>query len=479
MNRGPQVGGFDQGGFGGGDRGAFGGGFDRGSQGFGGNADGFRGGNFGGQAPSRSQLGSFLGMPSDGGMGAVSNSSRQSSNYSVNHGSVDGPRGGSASGTTVTGPQGNTVAHGSAEGARGGEVSGTGVKGADGGAAARGVAVGPDGGVAAGGVAKGPDGGAAARGVVKGPDGGVAAGSAVKGPDGGAAARGVAVGPDGGAVAGGAVRSPDGGAAARGVAVGPDGRVAAGGAVRGPDGGAAARGVVAGPYGAAGGFAYRTPSNIYGQAYGVRAGFAAGGLYSPGWYNDHPGAWAAAGVTAAAWTAASWGAMSNWCGYSTEPVYYNYGSNVVTEGDNVYVDNQDVGTSQEYYQQASDLATSGAQAATSDGENWLPLGVFVMTPADQNDTNMTIQLAVSKQGVIRGNFTDTKLNKTMLVQGSVDKETQRAAWTIGDNKDNVMETGVYNLTKDEAPALLHLGADKTQQWLLVRVKQDAQSQSSQ
>jgi iron complex outermembrane receptor protein len=29
----------------------------------------------------------------------------------------------------------------------------------------------------------------------------------------------------------------------------------------------------------------------------------------------------------------------------------------------------------------------------------------------------------------------------------VDKTTQRAAWTIGDNKNTVLETGVYNLTK--------------------------------
>jgi hypothetical protein len=60
----------------------------------------------------------------------------------------------------------------------------------------------------------------------------------------------------------------------------------------------------------------------------------------------------------------------------------------------------------------------------------------------------------------------------------VDKKTQRAAWTIGDNKDNVMETGFYNLTKDEAPMLVHFGKDKTEQWLLVRMGQDEQQQES-
>jgi hypothetical protein len=37
----------------------------------------------------------------------------------------------------------------------------------------------------------------------------------------------------------------------------------------------------------------------------------------------------------------------------------------------------------------------------------------------------------------------------------------------------VLDTGLYNLTKDEVPALLHYGKDRTEQWLLVRVKQNA------
>jgi len=40
----------------------------------------------------------------------------------------------------------------------------------------------------------------------------------------------------------------------------------------------------------------------------------------------------------------------------------------------------------------------------------------------------------------------------------------------------VIETGVYNLTKDEAPALIHFGKDRTEQWLLVRLNKDADQQ---
>jgi hypothetical protein len=232
-----------------------------------------------------------------------------------------------------------------------------------------------------------------------------------------------------------------------------------------------------GAQGAAAGFGYMSSSNRYGQAYGVRTGFTGYGLYTPAWYGAHPGVWAGAGATTAAWTAASWNAISGWFGTSAPPVDYNYGTNVVTQGDNVYVDGQDGGTTDQYYQQTADLANAGAQAPAAADPNWLPLGVFAMTQADRSNSNMIIQLAVDKQGIIRGNFTDTKTNKTQSVQGSIDKKTQRAAWTIGDKKDDVLETGLYNLTKDEVPALLHYGKDRTEQWLLVRVKQDDQQQT--
>jgi hypothetical protein len=51
------------------------------------------------------------------------------------------------------------------------------------------------------------------------------------------------------------------------------------------------------------------------------------------------------------------------------------------------------------------------------------------------------------------------------------KNTQGAVWTIGDNKDAVLETGIYYLTQDETPVLVHFGTDQTQQWLMVRLEE--------
>jgi hypothetical protein len=213
----------------------------------------------------------------------------------------------------------------------------------------------------------------------------------------------------------------------------------------------------------------------------VRGDFRGRGFYSPGWYRRYPGAWYPGGwAYGTVWAAATWDYLNGWFGYDdVDPFYYDYGNNVSYQDDSVVVNGQDAGTPDEYYEQASDLASTGAEAQTTDDKDqWLPLGVFAMSHEQQTKANLILQLAVNKAGVIRGNYTAKMTNHTQPVQGSVDKKTQRAAWTIGDNKANVIETGIYNLTKDQAPCLVHFGKDKTEQWLLVRLKNDDSSPSA-
>jgi hypothetical protein len=181
---------------------------------------------------------------------------------------------------------------------------------------------------------------------------------------------------------------------------------------------------------------------------------------------------AAGWAAGAAWNACTWDSASAYCGYSdVPPAYYDYGNNVTYEDGNVYVNGDDAGTSEQYYQQADQIAAAGATADASPDGDWLPLGVFAFTKPDQTNSNISIQLAVNKDGVIRGNYTDSATKQNQVVQGSVDKQTQRVAFTVGDNKTSVIETGLYNLTKEESPCLLHIGKDQTEQWLLVRLKQ--------
>lgn len=223
------------------------------------------------------------------------------------------------------------------------------------------------------------------------------------------------------------------------------------------------------------GFDRITPSALYGDATAVRGSFNNWNIYNADWYGAHPGAWYAAGWGAGgAWRAATWNSVASWMNYATTaPVYYDYGDNVAVQGNNVYVDGQNAGTPEQYYAQANSLAATGGQDdATPDGD-WLPLGVFALSQTESSTADATVQLAVNKQGVIRGNYTDATTNSTQVVQGAVDKQTQRVAFTVGDDQSTVIETGLYNLTKDESPALIHYGQDRTEQWLLVRLQQPA------
>lgn len=327
-----------------------------------------------------------------------------------------------------------------------------------------------------------------------------------------AAVQGAAVGPGGAAAGGKAVSGTEvtgaGGntythesSAGRGAAAGPGGAEAGhygqtGGAYHGADGGYYAHGTAG--YGAAhaalptdagfgmpaagaGAAAYagnHQTEALSGSAYAaraaaVRSGYSGAGLYGQGWYGAHPGAWTPAAWTAGqAWGATAWPALGVGLGWdaAAQPIAYNYGNDVTYQDGQVYYGSQPVATAEQYYQQAANLAQTAA-APDPQSSDWMPLGVFALVHKEDADPHYVIQLAVNKSGVVGGNYTDRISDTTVPVQGAVDRKTQRVAWTVGNNKTTVAETGVYNLTQDEAPLLIHMGSDRTQQWLLVRLKQ--------
>jgi hypothetical protein len=323
--------------------------------------------------------------------------------------------------------------------------------------------------VGAGGAAAGPGGRAV---------GGRTSAGAVSGPSGGAAGvsrQGTAIGP------GGAVH----GSSRAGVAAGPYGAAAGvsrGGAAVGSGGAVGVRsGAAAGRVGAVGGAAYGrvgtyhvSGSALRTQGVAVRSSFGHYSAFTPAWYGRYPGAWRAsrwAGAGAAAWAAPAWGTVASYCSYAEAPRYYDYGSSVVYQDDQVYVEGGDPLPAETYAQQAIAFADAGRAAKPPEKEEWQPLGVYAAVRGDEQTSDKILQLAVSKGGVIRGNYYDAFADSTLPVYGSVDRKTQRAAWSIGEKKQVVFEAGIANLTRDETPILVHYGTGKTQQLTLVRVKQ--------
>ena len=171
------------------------------------------------------------------------------------------------------------------------------------------------------------------------------------------------------------------------------------------------------------------------------------------------------------WFVSSWG----------NPISYDYGGNVYYEGDTVYMDGQPAATSQEYAEQAYQIADNIPEEVNEEQVEWMPLGVYAITNEEAGDPNMFLQLAVSKEGYIAGTYYNQSTDTTKPVEGTVDKDTQRAAWTIAGAPDGapVMETGVYNLTQEQTAVLVHFGPEQTQQWFLVRLEEPEGSEGAQ
>ena len=172
------------------------------------------------------------------------------------------------------------------------------------------------------------------------------------------------------------------------------------------------------------------------------------------------------------WRPATWATFGTWFAWTwATPMPYNYGTNVVYRDNYVYVNEQQVATSEVFYQQAATIAAQTPEEVNAEQTEWLPLGVFAIAGDDGVDTGMLVQLAVSKDGIIAGTFYNDATDEGKPIEGSVDRETQRAAWKFvdGSNNEIVMETGIYNLTQEEATALVHFGPERSETWLMVRL----------
>jgi hypothetical protein len=366
---------------------------------------------------------------------------------------------------------------------------------------ARGFAAGPEGAAAGragatGHVYQGPmgttvaHGTAGAQGIVGG-EGGIAGGSRV-------ASGTVVKGPEGNIYAHGETAS-------RGFAAGPNGveggaRVSSGTAVKGADGnvygrgGSAYRGFAADSNGAVAGHGVDGGADFstLNGTHDYSATWAhAQGIGAQGWYNDHPSfaqgwsgnqplAWTPNGWDAAAWgtaalAGAAWPAVDSWLGWgSTQSYPYDYGQYITYQGNDVYYGSQPAGTTEQYYNEASSLADNGAAPPPNDSK-WMPLGIFGLLEGNKKTPSITFELAVDKQGVIRGNALIEAFGVTVPVQGAIQRKTQRVCWTVGTNKTTVYDTGLYSLTLHEAPVLVHSGSKSTRQELLVRFKKPPQA----
>jgi hypothetical protein len=325
----------------------------------------------------------------------------------------------------------------------------------------------------------------------------------------------VAVGPRGGAVStyrGGAAVGPLGGVHAGGVRtgtyVGPGGTTVqagrVGGVVVGPAGGVRAAGAggvrvttpfggtyTAGarrgagfynPYGGGyvrGGYALGHTTRYWSPAYlGSRAAVIRGGfvtpVFTPAWYRAHPVAWIAPRWRVRNfWGVPTWPAVALYCGITAPPIYYDYGGTTVLDNDAVFQNGEEIASAEQYAAQAAAYADAGRQAAPGPDTEWQPLGVFGLISGDEPQAQHIFQLAVDRNGIVRGNYYDAVIDNSVPVYGSVDRTTQRVAWSAGDKKTVVFETGLNNLMQEHTTVLVHYGNERTVEMGLVRLNEPA------
>ena len=175
------------------------------------------------------------------------------------------------------------------------------------------------------------------------------------------------------------------------------------------------------------------------------------------------------------WRPANWNAVNVFLdmGWS-EPIAYDYGTDVIYDDDYVYVRGERIGTPVEYSQQVIELANPPAEVVAEAPvveTEWTPLGVWALVQENQgDDAVMFFQLSVDKDGYVSGAYTNVISGEVLQVAGQVDRSTQRAAWHIGDQKEKVFEAGMANLTDNQASCLVHTAPGEMQTWLLVRME---------
>ena len=173
------------------------------------------------------------------------------------------------------------------------------------------------------------------------------------------------------------------------------------------------------------------------------------------------------------------GLIGGWCVYDnwSHPCYWDYGSDeyIYYRDNYVYVDGQQYLPVVDYYTQVNGLAHSVPAYGPDEIANiqWMPLGVFAISRPGSPVSTETVQLAVSKEGILSGTMYNQQDGSARPVQGMVEQATQRAAWCYADGSNDplVVETSLYNYTTPQFTAMAHYDPRNQQVWQMVRLNQ--------
>jgi hypothetical protein len=208
-------------------------------------------------------------------------------------------------------------------------------------------------------------------------------------------------------------------------------------------------------------------ANVQGRVSQLQTNFKSGAEpFTASWWADHPQAWRYTHPHADAWAVATLGGLGAWLGIAA----------LEDEPYNVY-------TSETTDEEAADVADQTEQTAANepaqDVGDFLPLGVFALAPAGAADASGLVQLAVDKQGELRGNYYDVLSGEDAAITGTIDKQTQQAAFKVGTSGNVQLEATLASLTQPQANVTVRFADGQTRDWTLARFDEAAASQQGQ
>lgn len=170
---------------------------------------------------------------------------------------------------------------------------------------------------------------------------------------------------------------------------------------------------------------------------------------------------------------AYWNDVNDWVGGGWNyPLYY---------GDSAYYGGYAQPTVVTNYQEYQPVQTApttqqpsyAKQEAAAPSSEWMLLGDFIVANSAKEApySNIFLQLALKKSGEIGGTYYNATSDQARQLVGMVDKEKQEAVFLLSDKADSPLVTaGLFNLTEDVAPILVHFTDGTQQNWVMVRLE---------
>ena len=156
--------------------------------------------------------------------------------------------------------------------------------------------------------------------------------------------------------------------------------------------------------------------------------------FTSDWYAKHPQAWRPAKSSADWWKSADVATITAWLGQPVGAV------GTAADGVGAVATAGGAGVGADGLQSVLVLPAGHQNAVGPADSDWLPLGVFAVVPPGGQDSGQAHnyqQLAVDRQGAIKGNFYDTLSGTIQPITGAVDRISSstswKASWTVGTN----------------------------------------------